>query len=70
MAQLLRNYSFVIIFFFLSTALGLFFISNLADEETSPDGIAGSKQQTVIEQNIYSKTVTGNQQLEAMPEAE
>jgi len=73
MVALFRNYSFVIIFFILSSAMGLFFIFSLADEDTSPNGMIGKKENLIIDQTEYSQgAISATQHLEAtsLPESE
>ncbi|RST57808.1 hypothetical protein D5F11_020825 [Siminovitchia terrae] len=66
MLAILRNHSFIVIFFILSTLMGLLFIFNLTEEEQSPENMMGNKQDIFLEQtqNSHGLIVEGDQVLE------
>ncbi|GIN91127.1 hypothetical protein J6TS1_08320 [Siminovitchia terrae] len=66
MLAILRNHSFIVIFFILSTLMGLLFIFNLTEEEQSPENMMGNKQNIFLEQtqNSHGLIVEGDQVIE------
>lgn len=66
MLVILRNHSFIVIFFILSTLMGLLFIFNLTEEEQSPENMMGNKQNIFLEQtqNSHGLIVEGDQVIE------
>ncbi|MBD8006253.1 hypothetical protein [Bacillus norwichensis] len=66
MLPILRNHSFIVIFFILSTLMGLLFIFNLTEEEQPSENMMGNKQNIFVEQtqNSHGLIVEGDQVIE------
>ncbi|GIN21356.1 MAG TPA: hypothetical protein DEO65_11980 [Bacillus bacterium] len=55
MLSIIRNHSFIVIFFIFSTMMGLFFIFNLTEEEQPPKTLTGNQQNMYVEQTQNSQ---------------
>lgn len=60
MLSLIRNHSFVVIFFILTMAMGLLFISNLTKEESNQGPLMGKQENVFIDQQQNSQGMITN----------
>ncbi|RST71265.1 hypothetical protein D4T97_019065 [Siminovitchia acidinfaciens] len=60
MLSLIRNHSFVVIFFILTMAMGLLFISNLTKEESHQGPLMGKQENVFIDQKQNSQGIIVN----------
>lgn len=55
MLSIIRNHSFIVVFFVLSIAMGLLYIFNLSEEEQGPGGMMVKQEQLIVEQTQSSQ---------------